>query len=67
MPPLLPSSSNVTLSNTKWLSSPTKENSFFHKPISVFAMSILPHLSLSQELFPPRLSHGQELTLVPKS
>ena len=60
MPPLLPSSSSVILKTTRWLSSQTKENSSFHKPISVFATSILPHLSLSQEPFPPRLSHGQE-------
>ena len=67
MLPLLPSSSSVTLRTTRWPSSLTKENSFFHKHTSVFATSILPHLSLSPEPFPPRLSHGQEPTLVPKS
>lgn len=64
MPPLLPSSSSVTLSNTRWLSSLTRVNSSFHKPISVSATSTSPHLSLSPEPSLPRLNHGQEPTLV---
>ena len=67
MTPLLPSSFSVTLRTTRWLSSPTKESSFFHKLTSVFATSISPHLSSSPEPFLPRLSHGQEPMLVPRS